>query len=121
MFIICLERVQRETLCKPQSPGLDRDHYDLPATVFTDILKSDSDSLPDFAYHDLYNYVVFSPSPYTGREMKAYKSLDAYNFLAGWVTGLQQWKVNAGDLHLIQAKVSCMIVSPGSFHFLTKK
>lgn len=63
--------------------------------------------VPDFQYHDLYHYVVFNPSPYSGQAMKAYKSLDAYSyFVAGWVTGLQQWIVPGNGVHLVHAKVS---------------
>ncbi|XP_060771536.1 uncharacterized protein LOC132882266 [Neoarius graeffei] len=39
--------------------------------------------------------------------MKAYKSLDAYSyFVAGWVTGLQQWIVPGNGVHLVRAKVT---------------
>ena len=83
------------------------DPYVMPTSMFTDVLKCSAASLPDFAYPDLYNYLVNNPSPYTGKDMKAYKSLDAYQyFVAGWVSCVQQWECNDRDYHLIMAKVS---------------
>jgi len=35
---------------------------------------------PDVMYLDVYNYLVLTISLYTGEEMRAYKSLDGYNF-----------------------------------------
>ena len=36
--------------------------------------------LPDIAYPDIYNYLIETPSDYTKDKLKAYKSLEAYNF-----------------------------------------
>ena len=37
-------------------------------------------------YPDIVNYFLFSLSPLTKEELKAYKSLDSYNqFVSGWV------------------------------------
>ena len=55
------------------------------------ILKTSdcSDNLTDFPsveYPDIVNYLVLQTSWATGQQMKAYKSLDAYNFfVSGWV------------------------------------
>ena len=41
---------------------------------------------PDVEYPDIYNFLIQTPSLYTGDSLKAYKSLDAYNFyVSGWV------------------------------------
>ena len=32
-------------------------------------------------YPDIYNFLIATPSFYTGDSLKAYKSLDAYNFI----------------------------------------
>ena len=44
---------------------------------------------PDVMYPDVYNYLVLTVSLYTGEEMRAYKSLDGYNFLVnGWLNSI---------------------------------
>ncbi|XP_041955495.1 uncharacterized protein LOC121714280 [Alosa sapidissima] len=44
---------------------------------------------PNVEYHDVYHYLVNTPSPYTGADLKAYKSLDAFNFVInGWVRNI---------------------------------
>ena len=53
---------------------------------------------PDVTYADIYNYLVLTVSFYTQDQLKAYKSLDGYNFFTnGWVnsvTGLNVGKTN---------------------------
>ena len=99
-------------LAKLCQAGLDNDPYLMPAGMFTEVMKITSiTSLPDFAYHDLYHYVVNNISPYTGEDLKAFKSLDAYHyFVAGWVTSLQVWQIPSRNSeerqnYLVMAKV----------------
>jgi len=88
---------------KLEIAGLDTDPYLLPPSAFTELIKSTD--LPDFGPHDLYHYVVNGVSPYTGADLKAFKSLDAYQFfVAGWVTGTRCY-ANGGGSYLIMAKV----------------
>lgn len=56
----------------------------LPLRVFTDAVKCNPGTLPEFTPNNLYHYVINNPSNYTGRDPKPFKSLDAYqNFVSG--------------------------------------
>lgn len=62
------------------------------------------DDLPDITYPDIVNYLVFHPSPYSAEDMKAYKSLEAYNqVLEGWVREIGVYKIS--ELKVIRGKV----------------
>ena len=41
----------------------------------------DPEKQPDLEYGDIYNYLTDTPGSYTKENLKAYKSLEAYNFL----------------------------------------
>ena len=44
---------------------------------------------PDIAYVDIYNFLINTTSYCTHEQLKAYKSLDGYNFFVnGWVTNI---------------------------------
>ena len=50
---------------------------------------------PSISYTDIVNYLVFRPSPYSADDMKAHKSLEAYNrVIEGW---LRDVKVNSNE------------------------
>lgn len=69
-------------------------------------LDNTHDGLPDITYPDIVNYLVFTQSAYTLDQLKAYKSLEAYNYVVsdgGWVKDLQHLVIN--DRVLITAKV----------------
>ena len=53
----------------------------------SNFLFSDSMELwPEIEFPGIANYLLFSTSSYTKEQLKAYKSLDAYEyFVAGWV------------------------------------
>ena len=63
---------------------LGEDPYSIPKTRLTPIQLTVH--LPDLAFHDIYIYLIHNPSPYTGKQLKAHKSTEAYrNFRDGWV------------------------------------
>ena len=50
---------------------------------------------PDVLYADIYYYLILTPSEYTHDQLKAYKSLDGYNyFVNGWVSNLNVTKTS---------------------------
>ena len=67
-------------------------------------LAEDVESLPVVTYLDIVNYFIFTPSPYTSEDMKAYKSLEAYNqVLNGWVRDVRNFSKK--DYILVIGKV----------------
>ena len=44
---------------------------------------------PDVSFADIYNYLILTPSFCTHEQLKAYKSMDGYNFfINGWVSNI---------------------------------
>ena len=69
-------------------------------------LDEDVTCFPDVTYPDIVtsNYLLFAPSPYSKDDLKAYKSLDAYNqFVCGWVRGVACYCQN--NQCVVKAKV----------------
>lgn len=96
-------RHRERYLEKLELAELATDPYLFPTDIFTDLIKSAS--LPAFNPHDLYHYITNGVSPYTGADLKAYKSLDAYQFfVAGWVTESRCYTSSRG-MYLVMAKV----------------
>ena len=58
---------------------------------------------PSICYPDIVNCFVFSPSPFSTDDMKAYKSLEAYNqVIKGWVRDVKV--VITGGLKVVKGK-----------------
>ena len=54
------------------------DPYALPETAWSD----DITKWPNVEFGDIYNYLIDSKGCYTKESLKAYKSLEAYNYYA---------------------------------------
>ena len=71
---------------------------------------------PVVEYGDIYSYFVCTTSHYTNENMKAYKSLEAYNYFAsGWVRDIFVKKLST-DSFLLKAKVNPSQRSPDKPH-----
>ncbi|KAJ8049986.1 hypothetical protein HOLleu_02982 [Holothuria leucospilota] len=82
------------------------DPYTSPQILYSPIAAASVDTVPDLEYPDKVNYLIFNPSPYTGKVLKAYKSTDAYKyFQSGWVQDLFVWQLEGHNLYVIKAKV----------------
>ena len=62
---------------------------------------------PRVEYPDIYNFLVKSPSVHTGESLKAYKSLDAYNYYVnGWVGNITVFEVPCSiDTYVVLGRV----------------
>ena len=80
------------------------DPYCVPQALFTPLISSEI--LPDLQYPDIYNYLIEFPSMFTGASLKAYKSLDGYQyFTGGLVQNCLMWHLRNKDLHIAISKV----------------
>lgn len=69
--------------------------------------KTDIEKWPDLCYPDIVNYLVCSQSVYTLDQLKAYKSLQAYNyFISGFVQDLGHTVINGKSVFLAKIKHS---------------
>ena len=97
-------------------PVIDKGAPD-PYAVAGELVEKFSDTLPKIEYADIYNYLVTAPSPVTKEELKAYKSLQGYNYLtSGWVGAISTILGSAdGSKLVVKAKVrhSQSVLSPG--------
>ena len=81
-----------------------------PHTLSENEFSVDFDNFPPISYPDIINYLVFRPSPYSVGDMKAYKSLKAYNqVIEGWIRGVKV-NLNENGLTVVKGKVGCTTV-----------
>ena len=59
---------------------IDGEKFPDPYSIKEDEWIDDPEKWPDLEYGDIYNYLIDTPGPYTKENLKAYKSLEAYNF-----------------------------------------
>ena len=82
----------------------EKDPYEIPAKDWGNKVED----LPCISYPDIVNYLVNTQSAYTLSELKAYKSLEAYNyFISGWVKDIKTIILNGH--HLVSSMVSILL------------
>ena len=95
----------------------DKNHYDKKlilsdGTAFPDPWyiengwSNDVALLPNIMYGDVWEYLVETPSEFTGEKMKTYKSLEAYKYyLAGHVQDVHILKINNLPYYALKTEV----------------
>lgn len=77
-----------------------KDPYTIPKREWS----TDENGFPNIQYPDIVNYLIYTTSAYTLKDMKPYKSLEAYNqMVCEWVKDVSH--VTFGDKCLISAGV----------------
>ena len=79
----CLPKAERkryceklQVLCSKQDPVVTLDPYEISDERWTD----DVALWPPVEFGEIYTYLVDTPGQFTREKMKAYKSLDAFNY-----------------------------------------
>ena len=81
-----------------------RDPYLVPQVVFTAL--NQAEVLPDLQWPDIYNYLIQFPSVFTGKSLKAYKSMEAKKWVeSGWVIKRQVWQLTTKKHFIAVAQV----------------
>lgn len=78
-----------------------------PYVISKDQWSDDVHNFPTVTYPDIVTYFLLTKSRYTADDLKAYKSLEAYNqFVSGWVRNLTVAKPSKEAPKVICARVS---------------
>ncbi|WAQ95781.1 ING2-like protein [Mya arenaria] len=84
------------------------DNKDPYEATFVKGFSDDKSLLPTISYPDIVNYLIFTPSPYSKDDLKAYKSLNCYvQAQCGWVSEVKAAVV--GDRHVVIGKVNQLL------------
>ena len=108
----CLNRFYCKSFLDPPSQKRYNEKTELignkdPYTLSENEFSVDFENFLSISYPDIINYLVFRPSPYSADDMKAYKSLEAYNqVIEGWVKDVKV-NLNENGLTAVKAKVGC--------------
>lgn len=82
-----------------------QDPYEIPVNAW----RRNVEDLPSISYPDIVNYLVNTQSTYTLSELKAYKSLEAYNyFISGWVKDIKTIIISGH--HVVSSMVSLLVL-----------
>ncbi|CAC5403234.1 unnamed protein product [Mytilus coruscus] len=87
----------------------DKDPYEMQKSEFS----ADMAHWPEVTYPDIVNYLVYTQSAYTLNELKAYKSLQGYNyFISGFVQDIGHTCINGKSVFLGKVKHSQRMSDP---------
>ena len=81
--------------------------------------KDDISLLPDVQWGDIYTYLINTPSEYTNENLKAYKSLEAYNFfVCGHVQDVYLHVLEENQQFVYIKTQVILVIYDDSFNFL---
>ena len=80
-----------------------------PYVMKTKEFSQDFNDLPSIEFPDISNYLVIHTSFYTGKQMKAFKSLEAYNYFVCGLVHDVGVKVIKDENRLIFGRVTAML------------
>ena len=94
-----------------------------PYTVKKSDLSYEIDDYPAVSFPDICNYFALQTSFYTTKQMKAYKSMEAYNyFISGWVKeiGTKRLQNNSALLIGRVSNLKCLrnVICRINLHFI---
>ena len=73
-----------------------------PYSVSSDFYSESMEKWPEVEFPHIINYLIFTTSEYMNEQLKAYKSLEAYQyFVAGWVQSIHVGKATDKTVILI--------------------
>ena len=108
-YLDTLETITRARYMEKLRPIDDKDPYEMEKSEWT----TDMMNWPEVTYPDIVNYLVYTQSAYTLAELKAYKSLQAYNyFVSGFVQDIGQVCINGKSVFLGKVKHSQRMTDP---------
>ena len=112
-YVLSLDKGVQDRYIQKISTIGDIDPYMLPENQF----DGDKMSLPPVSYPDIVTYFLHKASFYTMKQLKAWKSLEAYNqCVNGWVKSVSTKKMK--DKALLTAKVSFIVYNSLQCMFL---
>ena len=98
-----MDKVQEKVRYRDSLDHLSGERYDEkialiggtdPYEVTKQQLSADAKQLPKVHYIDVVNYLIHKKSAYTHEDLKAYKSMEAYNQMCyGWVQDVRSMTV----------------------------
>uniref|UniRef100_A0A1X7VAJ5 SWIM-type domain-containing protein n=1 Tax=Amphimedon queenslandica TaxID=400682 RepID=A0A1X7VAJ5_AMPQE len=107
-YISTLPEVEKSDMYK-KIKDISKKNYDASVDPYeiTDGWVDDISLWPPVEYGCIYTYLIETPGPYTKEKMKAYNSLDAYNFyINGWVQTVFLFSFPSNpDVCVLKAKV----------------
>ncbi len=88
-----------------------------PYEILDTLWQDDVTKWPNMEFGDLYTYLIDTKGPYTKESLKAYKSLQAYNyFYNGYVRTVYIFEPSNSNFSILKAKINPSQKAPDQNH-----